>query len=104
MKGDPLYTARRTLHAGADLLMHRHKHRLTALFADDRHVEVEATRGIYQRMIAAYRHPYRPRGRAMMARLIDSLKSEPPLSVRLYLCQRARKGRNRQMNPRRLRE
>ena len=28
----------------------------TALFAIDEHVEVEATWGIYQRMIAAYRH------------------------------------------------
>jgi hypothetical protein len=27
------------------------------VFAIDEHVEVEATWGIYQRMIAAYRHP-----------------------------------------------
>ena len=51
---DLLYAARRTLHTGVDLL-HRQaaKDRLTALFAAEEHVEVEATWGIYQRMIAA---------------------------------------------------
>jgi transposase len=56
-KHDPLYRARRTLHTGADLLTDKQINRLTRLFADDRHVEVEATWGIYQRMIAAYREP-----------------------------------------------
>jgi transposase len=56
-KEDPLYKSRRTLHTGAGLLTDRQRQRLTALFADDRHVEVEATWGIYQRMIAAYREP-----------------------------------------------
>ena len=42
-KHDPLYRARRTLHTGADLLTDKQTGRLTALFADDRHVEVEAT-------------------------------------------------------------
>ena len=78
MKGDPLYTARRTLHTGADLLTERQKDRLAALFADDRHVEVEATWGIYQRMIAAYRNPDRAQGRAMMAKLIASLSANVP--------------------------
>ncbi|GAA1121258.1 hypothetical protein GCM10009605_61500 [Nocardiopsis composta] len=55
--GDPLYAARRTLHTGADLLTETQQHRLTELFAADAHVEVEATWGIYQRMIAAYREP-----------------------------------------------
>jgi transposase len=40
-KGDPLYAARRTLHTGSDL--DKQRQRLTALFADDEHVEVEAT-------------------------------------------------------------
>jgi hypothetical protein len=31
--------------------------RLRTLFATDEHVEVEATWGIYQRMITAYRDP-----------------------------------------------
>ena len=60
---EPLYSARRTLHTGADLLTNRQKDRLAALFAGDDHVEVEATWGIYQRMIAAYREPDRTRGR-----------------------------------------
>ena len=55
--GDPLYRARRTLHTGASLLTDRQAERLTALFAVEEHVEVECTWGIYQRMIAAYRHP-----------------------------------------------
>ena len=38
----------------------------TELFAADAHVEVEATWGIYQRMIAAYREPDRTRGRELM--------------------------------------
>jgi transposase len=42
-KDDPLYKARRTLHTGADLLTDTQIDRLTALFADDGHVEVEAT-------------------------------------------------------------
>jgi transposase len=61
-KGDPLYAARRTLHTGADLLTEKQKDRLSALFDGDEHVEVEATWGIYQRMIAAYREPDRVDG------------------------------------------
>jgi len=49
---DPLYQARRTLHTGAGLLTDKQAERLSTLFADDEHVEVEATWGIYQRMIA----------------------------------------------------
>jgi transposase len=65
--GDPLDAARRTLHTGSDLL--------TALFADDEHVEVEATWGIYQHMIAAYREPDRKRGRerTLKRRAVDVL-------------------------------
>ncbi|MBB6121086.1 transposase [Nocardiopsis algeriensis] len=72
-KGDPLYSARRTLHTGADLLTDKQKDRLADLFAADEHVEVEATWGIYQRMITAYRHPDRARGRELMAALISLL-------------------------------
>jgi hypothetical protein len=53
--GDPLYGARRTLHTGADLLTDKRAKRLQNLFPTDSHLEVEATWGIYQRMIAAYR-------------------------------------------------
>jgi transposase len=60
-KDDPLYAARRTLHTGANLLTDKQIDRLTALFADDAHVDVEATWGVYQRMIAAYANPTVPR-------------------------------------------
>jgi transposase len=57
LANDPLYGARRTLHTGIGLLTNRQGHRLELLFADDNHVQVEATWGIYQRMITAYREP-----------------------------------------------
>ena len=68
MKGDPLYQARRTLHTGDKLLTDRQRSRLEALFAAEEHVEVDATWGIYQRMIAAYREPDRAKGRQLMRR------------------------------------
>jgi hypothetical protein len=37
-------------------------------FAIDEHVEVEVTWGIYQRMIAAYRHPEPAAGRELMVK------------------------------------
>jgi transposase len=77
-KGDPLYSARRTLHTGADLLTEKQKDRLHALFATEEHVEVEATWGIYQRMIAAYREPDRKLGRELMEKLIDSVSQGVP--------------------------
>ncbi len=49
--GDPLYRARRTLHTGQDLLTDRQRERLMRLFAEEEHVEVEATWGIYQRLL-----------------------------------------------------
>ena len=76
--GDPLYTSRRTLHTGVDLLTTKQKARLTALFATDRHVPVEVTWNIYQDMIAAYRDPDRAAGRTAMTKLIDTLSSGVP--------------------------
>ena len=81
-KGDPLYAARRTLHTGADLLTDKQTDRLAALFASDAHVEVEATWGIYQRMIAAYREPERTQGRQLMEQLIASVTSGVPEFVK----------------------
>ncbi len=52
------------LHTGTDLLTNKQTDRLRGLFASDEHVEVEATWGIYQRMIAAYREPDRTRSAA----------------------------------------
>jgi hypothetical protein len=81
-KGDPLYAARRTLHTGSDLLTDKQRQRLTALFADDEHVEVEATWGIYQHMIAAYREPDRKRGRELTQQLIGSVGHSVPTALR----------------------
>ena len=80
-KDDPLYTSRRTLHTGADLLTEKQKDRLTALFTDDAHVEVEATWGIYQRMIAAYRDQDRRHGRELMVKLIASISTGVPKAL-----------------------
>ncbi|KRE60782.1 ISL3 family transposase [Nostocoides sp. Soil756] len=78
LAGDPLYRARRTLHTGDDLLTDRQRERLMVLFANAEHVEVEATWGIYQRMIAAYRNPDRGQARAAMTALIDCLRQGVP--------------------------
>ena len=78
---DPLYRARRTLHTGADLLTDKQRDRLTALFDVDDHVEVEATWGIYQRMIAAYREPDRNKGKHMMQAVIDSVTTGVPAAL-----------------------
>jgi transposase len=80
-KTDPLYRARRTLHTGADLLTDKQQQRLTELFTGDAHVEVEATWGIYQRMVAAYREPDRTRGRQLMANVIDSISVGVPAAL-----------------------
>ena len=80
-KGDPLYTARRTLHTGADLLTDRQRQRLTTLFDADEHVQVEATWGIYQRMIDAYREPDRAKGKQLMSNLIDALSHGVPTDL-----------------------
>jgi len=80
-KDDPLYRSRRTLHTGADLLTDKQRARLTTLFAVEEHVEVEATWGIYQRMIAAYREPDRKHGRDLMTTLIESVSHAVPAAL-----------------------
>jgi hypothetical protein len=65
-------------HTGAKLLTDKQIDRLTALFADDRHIEIEATWGVYQRMIAAYRDEDRVRGRDLMTKLIGSISRGVP--------------------------
>lgn len=79
--GDPLYSARRTLHTGTSLLTDKQKTRLDALFADDAHVQVEVTWAAYQRMITAYRDPDPARGRDLMTKLITSLSSGAPAAL-----------------------
>ncbi len=80
-KDDPLYSARRTLHTGSDLLTGKQIARLETLFAVDEHVEVEVTWWIYQQMIAAYRHPDRTKGRELMQKLINSLCTGVPAAL-----------------------
>ena len=80
-KHHPLHQNRRTLHTGADLLTDKQKARLDTLFADDRHVEVEATWGVYQRMITAYRATSRAEGKKIMARLIEAIGTSVPSSL-----------------------
>lgn len=79
--GDPLYTARRTLHTGHDLLTDKQKNRLEALFVADDHAEVEATWGIYQRVIAAYREPDGTRGKQLMQALIGAISAGVPAAL-----------------------
>ena len=84
-KDDPLYAARRVLHTGTDLLTDKQSQRLSDLFDveihGDQHVEVEATWGIYQRLVAAYRCPDRTRGKELMVQLIDSISTGVPAAL-----------------------
>jgi transposase len=79
--GDRLYAARRMLQTGAGLLTDKQADRLRELFAGDAHVEVEATWGIYQRLIAAYREPDRKKRRQLMTKLIDSISHGVPAAL-----------------------
>lgn len=79
--GDPLYGIRRALRTGADLLTERQQQRLAAVFADDRHAEVEATWGIYQRIVAAYRNPDRRAGRAELRATITAISHGIPATL-----------------------
>jgi transposase len=79
--GDPLFGARRTLRTGTKLLTTRQHERLDTLFAGDTHVDVEATWGVYQAMIAAYREPDRRHARQLMQAVIDSLSARVPKAL-----------------------
>lgn len=76
--GDPLYGTRRTLRTGADLLTEKQHSRLARVFADDEHVEVEATWRIYQKIVAAYRDPSKIQGRQQLEAVIESLRRAVP--------------------------
>ncbi len=81
LKNDPRYKATRTLHTGASLLTDKQKIRLDAVFAVEEHVEVEATWGIYQRIVAAYREPDKKKGKAMMQAVIDTITTGVPAAL-----------------------
>ena len=76
--GDRLYRARRTLLTGAGLLTDAQAERLENLFADERHAAVQASWGVYQRLIQAYRTEEAGLGKYLMQRLIDSLRQAVP--------------------------
>ena len=79
--GDPLYGARRTLHTGLDLLTDKQKTRLDALFGDDDHAAVEATWGVYQNLVDAYRNPDRAAGRQAMQKVINAISRGVPAAL-----------------------
>ena len=72
---------RRTLRTRFPLLTDRQRTRLEAVFADDDHLAVTVTWSVYQRIIAAYGHPDRRRGKSMMAAIIDSLRRGVPAAL-----------------------
>lgn len=77
-KDDPLFKARRTLLTGADLLSEKQCERLRDLFGPAVHCEVEATWGIYQRTVAAYRQPVKTTGHEQMTKLIAAISDGVP--------------------------
>lgn len=79
--GDPLYRARRTLRTRLGLLTDRQRARLEALFAGEEHVAVEVTWWAYQQIIAAYADEDRRRGKALLAAVIDRLRSGLPAGL-----------------------
>jgi transposase len=79
--GDPLYGIRRVLRTGAELLADRQRTRLDAVFADDAHVQVEATWGIYQRIVAAYRNPDRAAAKTEMIAIITTISRGVPSAL-----------------------
>jgi len=79
--GDPLYGVRRTLHTGVSFLTEKQTARLDAVFAAEEHVEVEATWGIYQRIVAAYREPDKKKAKEMMQSVIDAITTGVPAAL-----------------------
>lgn len=77
-RGDPLYGIRRTLHTGDDLLTDKQRTRLKGAFAEDKHAQVEATWGVYQEIVSAYRHSDPKTGNRIMRRLIDAISHAVP--------------------------
>ena len=51
------------------------------MFAIEEHVEVEATWGIYQRIVAAYREPDKNKAKQLMREVIDSVSSSVPAAL-----------------------
>ena len=52
-----------------------------AVFGSEEHVEVEATWGIYQRIVAAYREPDKKKAKEMMHAVIETITSGVPAAL-----------------------
>jgi len=76
--GDPLYKSRNTLLKGVDLINDRQAERLTDLFAAEEHAPVEATWGIYQRIVLAYRNEDKASGKKRMEEVIKAIAKAVP--------------------------
>ncbi|MGH3968707.1 MAG: transposase, partial [Mycobacterium sp.] len=63
------------------LLNTRQKARLEAVFTDENHLAVELCWSFYQRMIAAYAHPDRRRGKRALAAVINSIRRGVPAGL-----------------------
>jgi transposase len=64
-----------------DLLTDRQHARLTAVFTDEQHLEVEATWGMYQRIVTAYRDADRRAGKAELAAVISAISHGVPAAL-----------------------
>ena len=51
------------------------------MFADDDHVAVEATWGVYQNLVDAYRNPDRAAGRKQMQKVINAISRGVPAAL-----------------------
>jgi len=69
------------LRTGADLLTDKQRQRLSAVFADERHLEVEATWAVYQRLVTAYRDPNRADAKAALAKIITTIGKGVPAAL-----------------------
>jgi transposase len=79
--GDPLYGIRRVLRTGEDLLTDKQRARLTAVFGNEVHIEVEATWGVYQRIVAAYRDPDRVAAKTTLTKIIATISTAVPTAL-----------------------
>ena len=70
-----------TLHTGAELLTAKQQTRLENLFADEDHAPVQATWGVYQQLVTAYREPDRRLGKFVMQTVINALTSGVPIPL-----------------------
>lgn len=71
--GDPLYGIRRALRTGEGLLTGRQRSRLNTVFADERHIAMQVTWQMYQRIVAAYRNPDRASAKTALTKVIRTI-------------------------------